>query len=165
RAAATSWRIRVSGGGGSPVRSLTSATPASSQAREARDPRPVEVVADRVARGCRCLPQGRQVERREAAARELRRAFAQQRPRALEVAVGEMLQANCELDQALERLALGPRRRPPVRLEQLVDLEVEARVEERGRVAERLVEPPVLAIARGGRAHARAPARARSSSA
>ena len=96
-----------------------------------------------------------------AIARELRRAFAQERPRPREVAVGEMLQADGELDETLERLPLGPRRRPPVRLEEFVDLEVEACVEERGRVPERLGESPRLAIKRACRHRRRRPARAR----
>src|SRR5262249_61722571 len=55
----------------------------------------------------------------------------EQRPGAGEIAVGQVLVADRNLDQAMERFSLAAPRIAPEGLEQLVHLEVEVRVEER----------------------------------
>ena len=77
--------------------------------------------------------EGARVPAAQPVTRELGRAVSQQRARALEISVGEVLEAHRDLDEALERLALRSFGAQPERLEHLVRLEVEARVEERGR--------------------------------
>ena len=74
----------------------------------------------------------------EAESIETRPRFLEQRPRAGEIAVGQMLIAHRGLDQSLKRLAIGAERVAPVRLEQLVDLKIEMGVEERPRRGESL---------------------------
>src|SRR5206468_79559 len=75
--------------------------------------------------GARDLPAERlEVHSLERAAAEPVASLAEQRSRAGEVAVGQVLVADRDLDQALERLTLAALRLAPGRLEQLVDVEV-----------------------------------------
>jgi len=77
---------------------------------------------------------------------------------AAHVAVGEVSEADRDLDQALERLSIAALGAQPVRLQQLVHLEVEVRMEEEGcrdesggegrigRIERTLVEDPSRAL-------------------
>jgi hypothetical protein len=62
-----------------------------------------------------------------------RAALDEQRAGAGDVAVGEMLPGDRDLDQALQRLSRVTRRRRPGRLQHLVHFEVELRAEQRRR--------------------------------
>src|SRR5262245_64674666 len=64
--------------------------------------------------------------------------FLEQRLRPPQVAVGQMLIADGDLDQPLERAPLLTAGANPVRLEQLVDLEAEASIEQHRRLLQRL---------------------------
>src|SRR5215467_2066851 len=64
---------------------------------------------------------------------DTRAAVVEEGARAAHVAVGEVSEADRDLDQALERLPIAALRAQPVRLQQLVYLEVEVRMEEQGR--------------------------------
>ena len=78
-----------------------------------------------------------------AEARELGVPFLEESDRASEVSVGLVVEADGHLNEPLEeRLEVAVYLSPAV-LEELVDLEEEPRVEERGRGAERPAHPPV----------------------
>jgi hypothetical protein len=57
----------------------------------------------------------------------------QQGARAVDIAIGQVLEAHGHLYQALKRLAVAALGAQPVGLEELVHLEVEVRVEEQRR--------------------------------
>src|SRR3990172_8202797 len=71
----------------------------------------------------------------------LRASFLQEHPRSFKVPVREMLEPDGHLDKPLERLARGTLRPQPVRLQELVHLEEQPRVEEIARLVQRLREP------------------------
>ncbi len=85
--------------------------------------------------GCGCGEERRQVEgrqRRRGHARDTAPPLGEEAPRPAPVAVRQVMEGDRDLDHALERLALGARRRLPHRLENLVHLEEEPLVPQRG---------------------------------
>jgi len=74
---------------------------------------------------------------------QLRAALGEERDGAAQVSVGLVMEADGHLDQSLKQRLEGFARGPPAILEQLVDLEEQASVEQRRRRAER---PPDLVV-------------------
>src|SRR5262249_49647750 len=77
-----------------------------------------------------------------------RAAVVEERPRAAHVAVGQVLEADRHLDQALQRLAVAAVGAQPVGLEQLVYLEVQMGMEEERSLHQRDFERRILRIER-----------------
>ena len=82
----------------------------------------------------------REVEGGEGTDRKPLTALVEQRACAGDVAVRQVLIADGDLDEPLERLALRPRGRSPIGLEELVHFEAEPAVEERRGDLERVFE-------------------------